>query len=343
MRYCLKTGWDLYRNMSRFFYFDMFNLFTNQLEGLNEKGGRFAKFDLRFNHRFLINPTMPEHIILPDLKFLKRMIFLLCSLMVLCTCHPSVDQNQSSARPGGMDKGEKVIMAIFAHPDDESTIAPILARYVREGVKVYVVIATDGRLGVNDFSGLEAGDGLVAIRKEEMKCAAEKLGVALIHLDYHDQLKAAEGYDGHMPHAQALILEVHQLITDLQPDVLITWGPDGGSNHMDHRLIGASVTSVYLSQQWEKPQSLFYYGSPASHIEDEESRKLRGVDDAYMTTRISYTDEDYEQAIAAMMCHESQFQIEGLRERMLSRKRDNKIYLRKFAGPQSESVDIFVD
>lgn len=84
------------------------------------------------------------------------------------------------------------------------------------------MIATDGRLGVNDFSGLEAGEGLVAIRKEEMKCAAEHLGVELIHLDYHDQLKAAEGDDGHMPHAQNLILEIHQLISNLQPDVLIT-------------------------------------------------------------------------------------------------------------------------
>ena len=268
-----------------------------------------------------------------------RISFLLGLLFLFAACQSSLDQGQSSAP--AMDMKDKVIMAIFAHPDDESTVAPILARYVREGVKVYVVIATDGRLGVNDFSGLEAGDGLVAIRKEEMKCSAEKLGVELIHLDYHDQLKAAEGYDGHMPHAKALILEVHQLITDLKPDVLISWGPDGGSNHMDHRLIGATVTSVFLSQKWEKPKSLFFYGSPSSKIENEESQKLRGVDDDYLKTQISYTDEDYEKAISSMMCHESQFRIEGLRERMLSRKKENKVYLRKFVGPASYSEDIF--
>ena len=45
----------------------------------------------------------------------------------------------------------KSILAVFAHPDDESTIAPILARYTREGAKVYLVIVTDGRYGTNDF------------------------------------------------------------------------------------------------------------------------------------------------------------------------------------------------
>lgn len=234
----------------------------------------------------------------------------------------------------------KSLMAIFSHPDDESTIAPILHRYVQEGVKVYLVIATDGRLGVNDFSGLEAGDGLVAIRKEEMKCSAEKLGVELIHLDYHDQLKAAEGYDGHMPHAKALILEIHQLITELKPDVLITWGPDGGSNHMDHRLIEATVSGIFLSQEWEKPTALYYYGSPSSWIEDEEAKKLRGVADRYMTTRISYSDEDFEAAIASMECHKSQFQVEGLRARMMKRKR-GEIALRKFVGPAPVSASLF--
>ena len=138
------------------------------------------------------------------------------------------------------EKNDKALMAIFAHPDDEMTVAPILSKYVDEGAKVYLVIATDGRLGTNDFTDHEAGEDLVTIRKEEMKCAAEKLGVELIHLDYHDQLRAGEGYDGHVPHARELILELETIVADKNPDVLITWGPDGGSTHMDHRLVGAS-------------------------------------------------------------------------------------------------------
>ena len=52
---------------------------------------------------------------------------------------------------------EKTLLAVFAHPDDESTVGPVLAKYVREGATVHLVIATDGRLGVNDFNGMEAG------------------------------------------------------------------------------------------------------------------------------------------------------------------------------------------
>ena len=236
---------------------------------------------------------------------------------------------------------EKSIMAIFAHPDDESTIAPLIARYVREGVKVYLVIATDGRLGVNDFSGLEAGDGLVAIRKEEMLCSANKLGAELIHLDYHDQLKAGEGYDGHMPHARALIKEIHQLVSDKKPDVLITFGPDGGSNHMDHRLIGATTTSVYLSQVWEKPSKLFYVGTPSSHIENEESRLLRGVDPSFMNVEIEFNDQDLEAAIQSMECHKSQFRFEGLRQRVLQRFKVKTIFLREFIAPDKKKVSLF--
>lgn len=232
-------------------------------------------------------------------------------------------------------------MAVFAHPDDESTVAPILARYAREGVKVYVVIATDGRLGVNDFSGLEAGDGLVAIRKEEMQCAADQLGVELIHLDYHDQFRAAEGYDGHIPHIRAFLKKMFELVEDIQPDVLITWGPDGGTNHMDHRLTGATVTNVFLNRDWEKPTALYYYGTPANLIEDEESRLLRGVDPKYLTTKISYTDEDFEAAFASISCHKSQFQMEGMRERMEKNAQEKVVYLRKFVAPTGASESIF--
>src|SRR6056297_266944 len=67
-----------------------------------------------------------------------------------------------------LEDDERTMMAIFAHPDDEMTVSPILAKYAEQGTKVYLVICTDGRYGTNDFSGLEGGDSLVAIRKKEM-------------------------------------------------------------------------------------------------------------------------------------------------------------------------------
>lgn len=232
-------------------------------------------------------------------------------------------------------------MAIFAHPDDESTVGPVLARYAREGARVYVVIATDGRLGVNDYSDYEAGDGLAAVRREEMSCAASHLGAELIHLTYHDQLRAAEGYDGHMPEARALIKDVHRLLSEIQPDVVLTFGPDGASNHMDHRLIGATVTSVFVSRIWEKTKSLYFVGSPSSKIEDADAQILRGVDDSYLTTQIFFEEEDLEAAIRSISCHKSQFPMEGMAERMRQRHAAKTIYFRRFEGPRDSSRSLF--
>ena len=38
----------------------------------------------------------------------------------------------------------RTLVAVFAHPDDEVPVGPVLARYTREGAQVYLVVATDG-------------------------------------------------------------------------------------------------------------------------------------------------------------------------------------------------------
>jgi len=257
---------------------------------------------------------------------------------------PAVALTMIAALPvvfGSPANGE-TLLAVFAHPDDESTVAPVLARYVREGAEVYVAIATDGRYGGQDFAGIPEGDDLAAARQDEMKCAASKLGVELIHFEYHDQLRAGEGYDGHIPHVRALLKDVADLIERVNPDTIITWGPDGGSNHMDHRLIGDTVTGVFLSRDWNKDMSLYYYGTPASLIEDNNARSRYGVHDSYMTTAVSYEAEDFSAAAESLRCHKSQCTEEAI-ERMISNRKERspKIYFRKFEPPRSESKSLF--
>ncbi len=245
-------------------------------------------------------------------------------------------------KEGASTSTEKTLLAIFAHPDDELTVAPILAKYVDEGVKVYLVIATDGRYGTNEHSGLKAGDGLAAIRRAEMQCSADHLGVELLHLEYHDQLRSAEGYDGHMPHIKSLMKEVHSIIDTMQPDAIITFGPDGWSNHMDHRLVGATVTQVVLSQLWTKPLNLYYVGTPSDLLDDPEIKILRGQDRSYLTYKVTYTDEQREQAYNVLACHKSQFGEDAL-ERMKARDtyKEKAVYLRKFAHPVGLKNSVF--
>ncbi|RRQ50071.1 PIG-L family deacetylase [Maribacter algicola] len=237
----------------------------------------------------------------------------------------------------------KVLLAVFAHPDDESTVSPILAKYAREGAKVHLVVVTDGRYGTNDFHDHKAGDELVVTRREEMKCAAALLGVELIHLNFHDQLRAGEGYDGHVPHAREMVKQLNDIVERIKPNAIITWGPDGGSTHMDHRLVGASVTQVYLSKDWQKPMSLYFYGTPVENIDDAEGKTLRGQASKFLRTKVSYTDEDLEMAAKSYRCHYSQIDPMLTEADFIERKsRKGKfVYLRKFEAPKSDSDSVF--
>ncbi len=236
---------------------------------------------------------------------------------------------------------QEVLLGIFAHPDDEGIVGPVLARYAREGKSVTVVMATDGRLGVNEFSGYSAGDELAAVRREEMNCAAEKLGVELVHLEYFDQFNSAEGYDGFIPQLQGLIRDIARIIEEKQPDAIVTFGPDGVSNHMDHQLVSSSVTQALVSREWDDPPALYYFGIPASTL-DEDARTLRGVRDDYLTVRVPFTEEDAEKAIEAWQCHVSQFGPDAagwMRSRMDAL--GGMLHFRPFGTPTGMSDTLF--
>ena len=236
----------------------------------------------------------------------------------------------------------KKLLAIFAHPDDEQSVGPLLVKYVEEGLEVTLVIATDGRLGVNQYNDYEAGDDLADIRRKEMRCAAQVLGVNLRHLTYHDQLKAAEGFDGHIPHVQQLILDIKDIVTEIQPDAIITWGPDGVTTHMDHRLIGASVTQVFVSQTWKSPMDLYYFGVPSDFISTAKEKTLRGQDRKYLTAQIPFTQAHYDKAYQALLCHKSQYPATVIAKIKQERSQMGKIlFLRQFQVPNSTKKTLF--
>src|SRR4029077_18340699 len=70
----------------------------------------------------------------------------------------------------------RTLVAVFAHGDDEGAAAPILARYAREGVQVYLIIATDGAQG-GSHTSIPRGPELARVRSEEARCAADALGI----------------------------------------------------------------------------------------------------------------------------------------------------------------------
>src|SRR5260221_2619991 len=181
----------------------------------------------------------------------------------------------------------KVILAIFAHPDDESTAGSLRSKYAAEGVSVYVAVATDGRLGVTPHAMIPAGDSLAAVRVGEMKCAAEQLGVhPPILIGMHDQLNMHEGLGALSGQLDTIRKTVAKLFTELKPDVVLTWGPAGWTGHHDHRLVGSMVTDVFASQPWTKPMHLYYAELPTGSLPKDSPFPVATVDPRYLTIKV---------------------------------------------------------
>jgi LmbE family N-acetylglucosaminyl deacetylase len=202
----------------------------------------------------------------------------------------------------------RTLLAVFAHPDDETVVAPMLARYAREGVKVVLAIATDGQKGVREHAGIAAGAPLAEARAAEARCACEKLGIeppVLIGLE--------DGALNRGENGAALLEALEKLFADLQPDVVVTWGPDGVTGHPDHRLVSAHVTEVYQRRERAKPRHLYYVGLSATGMERLAASgaappmPARTVSDHYLPLRVAYTEADATSASRALACHESQY------------------------------------
>ena len=135
----------------------------------------------------------------------------------------------------------RVLLAVFAHPDDES-FGPggTLAKYAAEGVEVWLVCATDGNAGTVDASLLTGYASTGQLRAAELCCAAQALGLAGVDwLGYRDSGMAGAPENAHPDSLfQAPLAEVAGKIAASirrhRPQVIICDNQFGGYGHPDH-------------------------------------------------------------------------------------------------------------
>lgn len=159
------------------------------------------------------------------------------------------------------------LMAVHAHPDDESTsTGGILAHYARQGVRTVVVTCTDGELG-DGPGGVKPGqDGhnpceVAAIRQDELRRACEHLGVSHLELlGYHDSGMAGwdsqhrEGAFCSVP-VESAATRVTQLIERYRPQVVVTYDPHS-TRHPDH--VHAARVATYAVDAGDVVAKLYY-------------------------------------------------------------------------------------
>ncbi|WP_456823194.1 mycothiol conjugate amidase Mca [Cellulomonas sp. P5_E12] len=177
--------------------------------------------------------------------------------------------------------GERLrLMAVHAHPDDESSKgAATTAKYAAEGVDVLVVSCTGGERGDvlnTQHPPVEGGlDGMREYRRHEMAAAAAALGVQHRWLGFVDSglpegdplPPLPEGCFGLVPLEEASAPLV-QLVREFRPHVITTYDPSGGYPHPDHIMChrvsveafeaaGDPDRYVGLGEPWA-PSKLYY-------------------------------------------------------------------------------------
>ena len=212
-----------------------------------------------------------------------------------------------------MHTSPRTLVAVFAHPDDETLVAPALARYAREGVRVFLVIATDGRRGANAHARIPAGDSLAKVRADEARCSARALGLEPPVLLGFPDAGLADFAPWPGKRLDTLATRIDSVLRALRPSVVVTWGPEGGYGHSDHRLTGNVVTQVFQSGALPSTTSLFYAGFPETRTSTAPrwyGQKIHPVSSALLTATVTFTPDDQQAAAKSVACHWSQATLE---------------------------------
>jgi LmbE family N-acetylglucosaminyl deacetylase len=143
------------------------------------------------------------------------------------------------------------ILGIWAHPDDETYLtAGLMARAVRNGSRVVCVTATRGEGGSMDEEKWPP-ETMGEVRERELMECLQILGVTEHHwldcLDVDMDTPLDSNGEG----------RVREIVAEVQPDTLLTFGPDGMTDHAGHKSVCDWTTRAFrdLSKSGTK---LFY-------------------------------------------------------------------------------------
>ena len=137
--------------------------------------------------------------------------------------------------------GLGTVLGLWAHPDDEAYLSGALMALARQaGNRVVCVTATRGEQGTPDPVRWPA-ERLAQLREHELAASLAVLGV-----DEHVWLDHADGDCADVPMHRA-VDEVVAVWTAVQPDTVVTFGPDGLTGHPDHQALWRWATAAWVA------------------------------------------------------------------------------------------------
>lgn len=161
----------------------------------------------------------------------------------------------SASEIGGLGS----ILGVWAHPDDEAYLSGGVMALARDsGARVVCATATRGELGTGDPRTWPP-QRLAAERTVEMARCLEILGVT-----EHHWLGYADGGCARVDPA-APVERLSELLAELRPDTVLTFGPDGITGHPDHQVVSGWATEAF--RRAAPPGArLLYAAIPQRHV-----------------------------------------------------------------------------
>jgi LmbE family N-acetylglucosaminyl deacetylase len=190
------------------------------------------------------------------------------------------------------------LLAIFAHPDDETyRCGGTLALLARLGVRVQVLTATRGEAGSRGEPSLCQPEELPFVRENELRCACRTLGIdSPLLLDYPD---------GRLTEVnpRVIVPQILTVVMEIRPQVILSYGSDGVSGHPDHVAIGQFAAGAF--HQAKDVERLYTLAVPCSLVLSLGLNQLRGIPDDQITWAVDIS-ETWEAKMAAIRCHATQ-------------------------------------
>lgn len=173
------------------------------------------------------------------------------------------------------------LVGVFAHPDDDVyTIGGTLALH-RDAVRPTLVFCTSGEAGPIYDEALATRETLAGVREREQAASMAVLGVRadvrfLRHPDYR------------LPNVpfQTLTSEIEEILAEVRPHVVVTFGSDGMTSHHDHVRAGEATVEAFrrrLDRSVNAWPRLYQCALPRSAVDGFYAGLEALDDDAYGT------------------------------------------------------------
>ena len=259
--------------------------------------------------------------------------------------------------PSNAKNDELTLLAVHAHPDDESiSTGGVLAKYSANGIRTVLTYCTRGEAGdiLNpEFVSPEPGLSITEIRAIELKKAVNVLAVKSVHfLGYRDSGMAGTPENRH-PQAfaradiQEATVRLVAIIRLVRPHVIVTYNEKGTYLHPDHIMANrvtlhafhASGDPDYNIQNgldpWQ-PAKLYYTAIPLARIRRMHRICVERGEEPGFDPEVLGTPEEQisaavdvrrflSQKIEALNCHWSQMNPNSILRRMPDELREEAL------------------